>query len=229
MFTLKYRLQEEANPEGGEGGGGEAPKTYTQEELDSALKGLKESRDALLTEKKTVAQKAKEAEEARLKAEQEAAKKMGELDKFEESLRGEFEKERGGLTAKLESLTQRVTGESKKAILSSFATEFHKAESLDLIAQLVKTEFDGADVKTQFTDFAGNVITTDPVEFKKWMQKHPVISELMKADVKSGGGADGNRSANGVSNTATISRSDFEKLNPFAQKQFMQKGGTLTD
>lgn len=196
MFILKYRLQEEVNPEGGEGGG-EAPKTYTQEELDAALKGLKESRDALLTEKKTVAQKAKEAEEARLKAEQEAAKKMGELDKFEESLRSEFEKERGGLTAKLEALTQRVTGESKKAILGSFATEFHKAESLDMIAQLVKTEFDGADVKTQFTDFAGNVITTDPAEFKKWMQKHPVISELMKADIKEGGGALGNRDPNG--------------------------------
>ena len=175
MFILKYRLQEEAL-EGGEGGGGEAPKTYTQEELDAALKGLKDSRDALLTEKKQTAAKAKEAEEARLKAEQEASKKAGELDKFEASLRGEFEKERGGLTAKLEALTQRVTGESKKAILGSFAAEFHKAESLDLIAQLVKTEFDGSDVKTQFTDFAGNVITTDPAEFKKWMQKHPVIS-----------------------------------------------------
>lgn len=196
MFTLKYRLQEEANPEGGEGGG-EAPKTYTEAEVAEMMKGLKDSRDALLTEKKQTAAKAKEAEDARLKAEQEAAKKLGELDKFEESLRGEFEKERGGLTAKLEALTQRVTGESKKAIIGSFAAEFHKAESLDLIAQLVKTEFDGADVKTQFTDFAGNVITTDPAEFKKWMQKHPVISELMKADIKEGGGALGNRDPNG--------------------------------
>jgi hypothetical protein len=197
MFKLKYRLQEEVNPEGGEGGGGEAPKTYTQEELDAALKGLKDSRDALLTEKKQTAAKAKEAEEARLKAEQEASKKAGELDKFEESLRSEFEKERGGLNAKLEALTAKVTGESKKAILGSFSGDFINTESLDLVAQLVKTEFDGTDVKTQFTDFAGNVITTDPAEFKKWMGNHPAISHLMKADAASGGGAGGNRDPNG--------------------------------
>jgi len=193
MFTLKYRLQEEANQDGGEGGGGEAPKTYTQAEVDELTKGLRESRDALLTEKKTAAQKAKEAEAEALRISQEASKKAGELDKFEESLRSEFEKERGGLNAKLEALTAKVTGESKKAILGSFSGDFINTDSLDLVAQLVKTEFDGTDVKTQFTDFAGNVITTDPAEFKKWMGNHPAISHLMKADAASGGGANGGK------------------------------------
>jgi hypothetical protein len=193
MFKLKYRLQEEVNPEGGEGGGGEAPKTYTQEELDAALKGLKDSRDALLTEKKQTAAKAREAEEARLKAEQEAAKKMGELDKFEESLRSEFEKEREGFNSQLESLKSNVLVSSKKTVLNGYLNDFLEPESLDLVAQLVKTEFDGTDVKTQFTDFAGNVITTDPAEFKKWMGNHPAISHLMKADAASGGGANGGK------------------------------------
>ena len=58
------------------------PKTYTQAEVDEMTKGLKESRDSLLTEKKQASLAAKEAEAARIAAEQESAKKSGELDKF---------------------------------------------------------------------------------------------------------------------------------------------------
>ena len=48
-------------------------------------------------------------------------------------------------------------------------------------------------ISVVMTDFAGNVITTDPAEFKKWMAKHPAISHLMKADAASGGGAAGGK------------------------------------
>jgi len=175
----------------------DAPKTYTQAEVDEMTNGLKESRDTLLKEKKQVSLAAKEAEAARVLAEQENAKKSGELDKFEASLRGEFDKERGGLTSKLEALTNRVVGESKKAVLSSFSSDFIATESIDLIGQLVKTEFDGENVKTQYTDFSGNVITTDAAEFKKWMGNHPAISHLMKADAANGGGAPGSKQVSG--------------------------------
>jgi len=173
------------------------PKMYTQAEVDEMTNGLKESRDTLLKEKKQVSLAAKEAEAARVLAEQENAKKSGELDKFEASLRGEFDKERGGLTSKLEALTNRVVGESKKAVLSSFSSDFIATESIDLIGQLVKTEFDGENVKTQYTDFSGNVITTDAAEFKKWMGNHPAISHLMKADAANGGGAPGSKQVSG--------------------------------
>jgi len=97
-----------------------------------------------------------------------------------------------GVTKKVwEEWVGKVVGESKRATLSAFTGDFIAPESLDLISQLVKTEFDGTDVKTQFTDFQGNVITTDAAEFKKWMAKHPAISHLMKADGASGGGAIG--------------------------------------
>lgn len=166
------------------------PKKYT--EADMA--GIVAQRDSLMDEKKNAQRK---AEAIKLQAEQEIAKKSGELDKFEASLRGEFDKERGGLTAKLEALTNRVVGESKKAVLGSFTGDFIAPESLDLISQLVKTEFDGENVKTQYTDFSGNVITTDAAEFKKWMSNHPAISHLMKADAANGGGAPGSKQVNG--------------------------------
>ena len=187
----------------------EAPtKTYTAAEVEELTKGMKSKLDELLKEKKSASQAAKDAEAARLAAEQEAARKSGELDKFEASLRGEFEKEKGALTGKLTALETRVLGESKKAVLGGFAGDFIAQESVDLVAQLVKTELDGDQVKTQFTDFAGNVITTDPAEFKKWMAKHPAISHLMKADAASGGGAAGGKGAGGAKSFADMTMTE---------------------
>jgi len=200
----------------------DAPKTYTQAEVDEMTNGLKESRDTLLKEKKQASQAAKDAEAAKLLLEQESAKKSGELDKFEASLRGEFDKERGGLTSKLEALTNRVVGESKKAVLGSFTGDFIAAESIDLISQLVKTEFDGENVKTQYTDFSGNVITTDAAEFKKWMGNHPAISHLMKADAANGGGAIGGKTvgvAGGVPKTLEECKGDRKLETAFFNKQ----------
>ena len=197
MFLKYYN---EAGEDGAAGGGNTEPvKTYTQAEVDEMTRGLRESRDSLLTEKKTASAKAKEAEQARIAAEQDRAKQAGKLDEFEKTIRGQYEP----VIAERDALTTRVTSAEKKAILGSFGADFIAPESLDLVAQLVKTEFDGSEVKTQFTDFAGNVITTDAAEFKKWMSKHPAISHLMKADSAfSGGGANGNNGKGGANTSS---------------------------
>lgn len=208
--NMMRKYYEEAGADGAASGGagGEAEKTFTAAEVEELTKGMKSKLDELLREKKSASQAAKEAESARLAAEQEAARKSGELDKFEASLRGEFEKEKGALTGKLTALESRVLGESKKAVLGGFIGDFIAPESVDLVAQLVKTELDGDQVKTQFTDFAGNVITTDPAEFKKWMAKHPAISHLMKADAASGGGAAGGKGAGGAKSFADMTMTE---------------------
>ena len=191
------KYHEEAGQDGAAGGGagaGDTPKTYTQAEVDDLVRGLKEQRDSLMDEKKNAQ---READLMRMETEKENAKKTGRLEEFEKSLRSTFEKEKEPLVAKLTALESRVLGESKKAILGSFVADFIAPESVDVIGQLVKTELDGDNIKTQFTDFAGNVITTDPEEFKKWMAKHPAISHLMKADAASGGGAMGGKNSSG--------------------------------
>ena len=212
MFKLNYRLMEEVS-EGGEGGSTEQPRMYTREELDAEIAGLKANNERLLSEKKETARKAKEAEDARILAEQERAKQSGKLEEFEASLRGEFEKERQGLQGRLDSLTSRVVGESKKATISQFSGDFIDPSSTDLIAQLVSTEFDGENVTTQFKDFQGNVITTDAAEFKKWMQKHPALSHLLKADAATGGGAAGSKfSGGGATKLKDMSLTERAKL-----------------
>lgn len=204
---MKY--YEEAGADGAAGGGagaGDTQKTYTQAEVEALINertnGLRQQRDSLMDEKKNAQ---READLMRMETEKENAKKTGRLEEFEKSLRSTFEKEKEPLVAKLTALESRVLGESKKAILGGFAADFLAPESIDVIGQLVKTELDGDNIKTQFTDFAGNVITTDPAEFKKWMAKHPAISHLMKADAASGGGAMGGKNPSGGAGKATYS------------------------
>lgn len=172
----------------------EPVKTYTAEEVEELTRGLKGKVDELLNEKKTVAQRAKEAEAEALRIAQESAKQSGKLEEFEASLRGEFSKEKAALQEQLAGLQSNAVNAAKKAALASMSGKFLKQESVDLISQLVKTEFDGAEVKTQYLDFSGKVITTDAAEFEKWMSNHPVISELMRADTANGGGAFGSKS-----------------------------------
>ena len=197
--NMMRKYYDEAGADGAASGGagGEGEKTYTAAEVEELTKGMKSKLDELLKEKKTASQAAKDAEAARIAAEQAAAKQVGSMEQLEKSVREQKDAEYQPLIQQFEALKARSVASEKRAVLGGFSGDFIAPESVDLVAQLVKTELDGDQVKTQFTDFAGNVITTDPAEFRKWMAKHPAISHLMKADAASGGGASGGKGSGG--------------------------------
>lgn len=226
LNILKHILREEMNADGGEGT--PAPKTYTQAELDEIVSGLKANNDALLSEKKTAAQKAKEAEQARMLAEQTAAKNAGKMDEFEKTLRSQYEPILAEKDSKLSAMSQRILGSERKAVLGAMVADFIDPSAADVLAPFIKTEFDGDNIVTKFTGPDGNVITTDPAQFKKYLREHKAFSHLMKADAATGGGAGGNKNTSGGA-AGSMKRSDFESLNPTAKKQFMNSGGTLTE
>lgn len=173
----------------------EQPKTYTQEEVDALVHGLKSNNEKLLSEKKAEAKAKQEAEAARIKAEQEQAKKSGELEQFEQSLRKQYEPVIAEKDAKLTALANRILGSERKAVMGDVLAKgkFIDAAAADLLGQFVKTEFDGDAVVTKFVGADGQVITTDPDKFIDYCKKHPVISHLMQADAASGGGAGGSK------------------------------------
>lgn len=189
----------EAGADGADAGGAEGAKTYTQEEVDALVSGLKSNTEKLLAEKKEAARKAKDAEDARLLAEQEKAKQSGELEQFEQSLRKQYEPVIAEKDAKLTALANRILGSERKAVMGDVLAKgkFIDAAAADLLGQFVKTEFDGDAVVTKFVGADGQVITTDPDKFIDYCKKHPVISHLMQADAASGGGAGGNKNPAG--------------------------------
>lgn len=198
-MLMRVYMEEAGGDEDSGGGGAEPPKTYTQAEVDALTAGLRAKADELLTEKKTEAQKRKDADAERTRLAQESAKNAGKLDEFEKTIRGQYDPLIAEKDQRLSAMQDRILGSERKAVMGNVLSKgnFIDASAADLLAQFVKTEFDGDDVVTKFVGADGNVITTDIDEFVKYCSKHKVISHLMKADAATGGGANGNKNPNG--------------------------------
>lgn len=193
---LRYPFQEEAGAED-KSGGGDAPKMFTAEEvralIEKEVAGLKANQEALLAEKKEAARKAKEAEEERQRAHQEALKAAGKMDEFEKTIRSQYDPVLAEKDGRISRMAERILGSERKAVLGSFAGDFITPEAVDILAPFVKTEFEGDDVVTKFVGADGNVITTDPEQFRKYLREHKAFSHLIKANAASGGGASGSK------------------------------------
>nr|DAH52756.1 MAG TPA: Major head protein [Caudoviricetes sp.] len=219
---LRFPLQEEA-PDDLKPAGGATTFTAEQvqkmiaEAVEKEVSGLKANNEALLTEKKEAARKAKEAEEARQQAHQEALKSAGKMDEFEKTIRSQYEPVLKEKEEKYSALANRVLGSERKAVLGSFAGDFITPEAVDILAPFVKTEFDGEDVVTKFIGADGNVITTDPEQFRKYLREHKAFSHLIKANAASGGGASGGKSggaAPAFKDMTEAERLELNRTNP---------------
>lgn len=225
---LRYPLHEEAIDDN-KPAGGDAPKTFTAEEVKAMIEqevaGLKANNEALLSEKKEAARRAKEAEEERQRAHQEALKSAGKMDEFEKTIRGQYEPVLAEKDAKYSALASRVLGSERKAVLGSFAGDFITPEAVDILAPFVRTEFEGDDVVTKFVGSDGNVITTDPEQFRKYLREHKAFSHLIKANAASGGGASGGKSggaAKTLSEMNDAERIAFSKSDPAEFKRQLE-------
>jgi hypothetical protein len=199
MNRFMKMYMEAQNPEGGDNPAAPAAetKTYTQAELDAAIAGLKTKNDELLGEKKSAAQRAKDEEAQRILAQQEAAKSSGKLEEFEKTIRGQYEPQLAERDKRLSAMQERILGSERKSVINSFLGDFVDPSAADVLSLLVKTEFDGDEVVTKFVGADGKVITTEPEQFRKYLREHKAFSHLMKADAATGGGAGGNKNANG--------------------------------
>lgn len=225
---LRYPLHEEAVDDN-KPAGGDAPKTFTADEVQAMVEqevaGLKANNEALLSEKKEAARRAKEAEEERQRAHQEALKSAGKMDEFEKTIRGQYEPVLAEKDAKYSALASRVLGSERKVVLGSFAGDFITPEAVDILAPFVRTEFEGDDVVTKFVGSDGNVITTDPEQFRKYLREHKAFSHLIKANAASGGGASGGKgggAAKTLSEMNDAERIAFSKSDPAEFKRQLE-------
>jgi hypothetical protein len=172
-------------------------KTYTEAEVAELVSGLKTNNEKLLAEKKEAKRVAEEAAAAKLQSDQEAAKNSGKLEEFEKSLRKQYDPLLAEKDALLAKRSERILVAERKSVVASLSRLLIDESASDIIGMMVRTEFDGDDVIAKFVGADGNVITTDPEQFKKYLKEHKAFSHLIKADASSGGGAGGNKKPNG--------------------------------
>jgi len=218
MFKLSdyFRVYREDEPLDG-GAKPPAGKSYTQEEVDALVAGLKANSDKLLAEKKEAKRMADEAAAAKLLADQERAKQSGELETFEKTLRGQYDPQLEAKDKIIASRNERILSSERKASVLQFTDKLIDPSAIDIIGMMVKTEFDGDDVVTKYVGADGNVITTDPAQFMKYLCEHKAFSHLIKADAASGGGAGGSKgggAAKVFSEMNDAERIDLHKSNP---------------
>lgn len=225
---LKYPLLDEAGDELKPAAGD--VKTFTLEQVQQMIAdevaGLKANNEALLSEKKEAARKAKEAEEARQREHQESLKNAGKMDEFEKTIRSQYEPVLQEKEQRYATLASRVLGSERKAVLGSFVGDFITPEAVDILAPFVRTEFEGEDVVTKFVGSDGNVITTDPEQFRKYLREHKAFSHLIKANAASGGGAAGGKgggAAPAFKDMTEAERLELNRTNPAEfQRQLKQ-------
>ena len=118
----------------------ETKTTFTKEEVDALVSGLKANNEKLLSEKKAAAAAAKEAADAKLKAEQERAKQNGELEAFEKTLRSQYEPVLAEKDGKISKMAERILGAERKSVISQLSGMLIDESAADIIAQIEKRD-----------------------------------------------------------------------------------------
>jgi len=182
--------------------------------------GLKRKIDELLTEKKTVQQKAMEAEEL---ARQETAEKLRKANDFEqlynssESERQKAADELATLKANLQQ--QQVEGQAGR-VAASLTKDTARA---NLLSQQISSRLSLVDGEVRVLDTNGNLTVSSVEELTQSIKaEYPFLVDGSQA---AGGGATGGSS--GAGDTKQVSRSDFDAMDNRKRMSFVKSGGKI--
>jgi hypothetical protein len=168
------------------------------------------------------------------------AKKLidaGQVDTVKAEVNKAWEGKYGELEQRAQALEQQLYGE---IVGGAFARSKFISEKLNLPPDLAQKAFgdrfkvEGGKIKAVGSD--GNPVFSkkspgSEADFEEAIEilvdAYPQKDRILKADNKSGGGAQGHQG--GQSGTKTISRTAFEQLDPQQRMEHISKGGTVTD
>ena len=178
------------------------------EEADE-VKGLKQQRDSLLEEKKTSAQKAKEAEEARKAAEDAAIQNSNDIASLKEFFSG---KEKA-LQDQIRQRDQRILGGVKESVLAEVAGKFISPAAAKLmLGGLVDVGYgDGGEPTVTFRGADGKPLQGGKEDFIKYLYSSTDFQPLLTGVQSSGGGAAGGVGHGGAVDSQQNTKADAAK------------------
>ena len=178
------------------------------EEADE-VKGLKQQRDSLLEEKKTSAQKAKEAEEARKAAEEAAIQNSNDIASLKEFFAG---KEKT-LQDQIRQRDQRILGGVKESVLAEVAGKFISPAAAKLmLGGLVDVGYgDGGEPTVTFRGADGKPLQGGKEDFIKYLYGSADFQPLLMGVNSTGGGAAGGVGHGGAVDSQQNTKADAAK------------------
>lgn len=184
------------------------------------VSGLKRKIDELLTEKKTVQQKALEAEELSRLETAEKLRKANDFEQLYNSSESERQKAADELaTLKANLQQQQVEGQAGK-VAASLTKDTARA---NLLSQQISSRLSLVDGEVRVLDTNGNLTVSSVEELTQSIKaEYPFLVDGSQA---AGGGATGGSS--GAGDTKQVSRADFDAMDSRKRMSFVKSGGKI--
>lgn len=184
----------------------------------------------LLDEKKTEAAKRKEAEEAARKAAEESARKAGDIEAVEKSLRDKFSKELETVTAAKSAAESQLSELLvKNRALQIAGRNAVDADSADILAEWIEhrlgVEIVDGRYQTIVKGADGKRSGLNVEEFEKSLVGEKSLARLLKASEASGGGANGANGRGGAAKPKTITRQQYDAMDPEERQRLIVQDG----
>ena len=182
--------------------------------------GLKRKIDELLTEKKTVQQKALEAEELSRLETAEKLRKANDFEQLYNSSESERQKAADELaTLKANLQQQQVEGQAGR-VAASLTKDTARA---NLLSQQISSRLSLVDGEVRVLDTNGNLTVSSVEELTQSIKaEYPFLVDGSQA---AGGGATGGSS--GAGDTKQVSRTDFDAMDSRKRMSFVKSGGKI--
>ena len=184
------------------------------------VSGLKRKIDELLTEKKTVQQKALEAEELARQETAEKLKKANDYEQLYNSSEAERQKAADELATLKANLQQQQVASQASKVASQLTKDTARAK---LLSEQISSRLSLVDGEVRVLDANGNLTVSSVEELTQSIKaEYPFLVDGSQA---AGGGATGGSS--GAGDTKTVSRADFDSMDAVKRMKFVKSGGKI--
>jgi len=182
------------------------------------VSGLKQKVDQLLTEKKTVAAKAKEMESKLKELDKKKAEDGGDFKTLWEQAQAALAEKDSEITGLMKNMQTREISAASHAVAAGLASDPKRASVLaDYVSKMASFEEDGV-------RFVANGVKVDTAQLSAFLKKeYPFLVDGSSA---AGGGSSG---SSGSGAAKEIARSEFDKKDPAEKMKFIKSGGVVID
>jgi len=184
------------------------------------VSGLKRKIDELLTEKKTVQQKASEAEELAREGAEEKMRKANDFEQLYNSSESERKKASQELATLKANLEKQQVASQAGQVASSLTKDTARAK---LLTEQISSRLSLVDGEIRVLDGNGNLTVSTVQELTQSIKaEYPFLVDGSQA---AGGGATGGNS--GAGDTKQVSRSEFDAMDATKRMKFVKSGGKI--